>query len=459
MTERLDSTPVDFALPSPENQELVSILVSSQHPLLRLKAALDWPALEALMVKYWRQAGKNVEAGRGLSFPVSLYVPLLVLMAVKALTSRQMEAYISENVVARVFLGLSGQVEAAVKDHSNIARAQAALGAEGYEQVNRLIVKDALRLGFAKLEVLSSDTTVQEPLIGYPNEAGILRGVAQRVRRAALKLQKKGYEQSQGLLQHVKEILHKVKHYHLFTRGKEAKERALRELVELSSALLGEAQEVVEAIGVTSQAAAAAALKSLQQMKEFAGQLLPQISFWLDSGKVAAEKLIHPGITEARAIVKNKTGKKLEFGLKWLLNRIKGGYVFGEVVSRSLAEGLMPLLSLQKYREIFGQEATPELVVYDRGGSDATTEKTLALEGVEKIGIQPKGKKAWSVAEDDQQEVMSHRGKTEGVIGALKSKRYDFHHGRQRSNESLRAAGQSAILGLNLNNLMRDLTA
>ena len=174
---------------------------------------------------------------------------------------------------------------------------------------------------------------------------------------------------------------------------------------------------------------------------------------------MAAEKLLHPTLTQARAIVKNKAGKKLEFGLKWLLNRLKGGYVFGEVVSRRLAESLMPVLSLQKYRDIFGQTATPEMVVYDRGGSDGTTEKKLQEEGVDKIGIQPKGKKEWLVVEADQKAVMSHRGKTEGVIGSLKAKRYDFNKGRQRSNESLMAAGHRSILGLNLNNLIRDLMA
>ena len=456
MTERPDSTPSDLSLPS---QEMVSILVSSNHPLLRLKAALDWQALEAVCVKHWRQAGKNVDAGRGLSFPVSLYVPLLVLMAVKGLNSRQAKEYVEENVYGRKFLGVEQELEGHVRDHSNISRAQTALGAAGYEQVNQLLVKQAVALGFAKLEVLSSDTTVQEPLMGYPHEAGILRGLAQRVCRAASVLKKKGYEHTQALLQQSKEVLQKVKQYHLFTRGKEAKDRALRELVELSRELLREAQEVVEALGATTSAAQAAALKRLQQMKEFGSQLLPQITSWLDTGVVAAEKLLHPTLTQTRAIVKNKTGKKLEFGLKWLLNRITGGYVFGEVVSRRLSEGLMPLLSLQKYREIFGQAATPEMVVYDRGGSDSTTEKELAKAGVEKIGIQPKGKKEWLVAEADQKEVLSHRGKTEGVIGSLKSKRYDFNKGRQRSNESLKASGQSSILGLNLNNLMRDLMA
>src|SRR5215208_5671605 len=112
MTERLDSTLSDFSLPSQENQERVAILISSNHPLLRLKAALDWPAIEALMVKQWRQAGKNVAGGRGLPFPVSLYVPLLVLMAVKGLTSRQAQEYVEENVYGRKFLGLEQELTA-----------------------------------------------------------------------------------------------------------------------------------------------------------------------------------------------------------------------------------------------------------------------------------------------------------------------------------------------------------
>jgi hypothetical protein len=85
---------------------LVSIFVAYHHPLLQLQRALDWQALHAVMVRHWRAAGKNVEGRPGLPWPVSLYVPLWVLMAVKALSARQMEAYSAENVVARLFLDL-----------------------------------------------------------------------------------------------------------------------------------------------------------------------------------------------------------------------------------------------------------------------------------------------------------------------------------------------------------------
>lgn len=51
----------------------------------------------------------------------------------------------------------------------------------------------------------------------------------------------------------------------------------------------------------------------------------------------------------------------------------------------------------------------------------------------------------------------SQRGQTEGSIGTLKSPKYDFQGGRQRSNQSLHAAGQRAMGCMNLVNLLRDL--
>ena len=75
----------------------------------------------------------------------------------------------------------------------------------------------------------------------------------------------------------------------------------------------------------------------------------------------------------------------------------------------------MPLKALAGYRAIFGQQATPELVVYDRGGDSTPTRQRLAREGVRDVGIQPKGKRPWSVAEAVREQIRSERGRTEGV--------------------------------------------
>jgi hypothetical protein len=50
----------------------VSIFVPDAHPVLGRKRALDWEALTVVMVNHWRAAGKNVEGGPGLPWPVAL---------------------------------------------------------------------------------------------------------------------------------------------------------------------------------------------------------------------------------------------------------------------------------------------------------------------------------------------------------------------------------------------------
>ncbi len=457
MKKQKDSMPESAAAPEP-CLKLVSIYVSDDHPLLRLKRTLDWEAIRAVMVKHWRKAGKNVDGGPGLPWPVDLYVPLLVLMSVKTLNSRQIEKDLEENAVSRLFVGIEDQLSPHVRDHSNIARAQDTLGVEGWQEVNELIVGQATRLGFGQGEILSSDTTVQEPAIGYPHEAGILNGVAQRVYRGLVKLKEKGSRAIESGKEKAKEIFKTVKEYHLFAKTQEKKDELLNQLVEQTQQLMGHCREVIKQVGRSSQRVTQSVVVKLKQMVEVSGALLPQILQWLQTKVVATGKILHAGITGARAIVKNKAGKRVEFGLKWLINRIEGGYVFGREVEARADERGMPIEAIKDYKKVFGAEAAPKMSVYDRGGSAPKTIAELKKQGVEKIGIQPRGKAKWCVAEEDQTEVRSQRGKTEGVIGTLKSRKYNFNRRQERSNKTLIAAGQRVMVCLNLNKLTRDIT-
>jgi hypothetical protein len=456
MSEQNDSTAVAGAAPSVCGKS-VTIFVPDAHPLLQLKRALKWGAITEVMVKHWRQAGRNVDGGPGLPWPTGLYVPLLVLMSVKTLNSREMEKDLEENGVSRLFVEREDQLSPHVKDHSNIARAQAYLGVEGWQEVNELIVGEATRLGFGQMEVLSSDTTVQEPAIGYPNEAGILRGVAQRVYRSLVKVKEKAVAAVSKGREKAKEIFKTVKEYHLFAKGQEKKDQLLYQLVEQTKELMTHSQEVIKQVGRSAEQVSQSAVVKLERMVEVSAQLLPQILQWLQTGVVATGKILHAGITQARAIVKNKAGKRVEFGLKWLINRIEGGYVFGRVVAARADERSMPIEAIKDYKRVFGKEAIPEMSVYDRGGSAPKTIAELQRKGVKKVGIMPRGKAKWLVAEEDQEEVRSQRGKTEGVIGTLKSRKYGFNRRQERSNETLTASGQRVMVCLNLNKLVRDI--
>jgi len=437
--------------------EMVSIYVDHNHPLLQLKRALPWEALCEVMTRHWRQAGKNTDGRPGLAWDVALYVPLVVLMLVKHLHARDMEAYVAENVVARVFIGRQDDPRPQIRDHSNIARAYTALGQDGVEEVNALVLHVAQDYGFADVRNLSSDTTAQELPIGYPNEPGILRGWAQRCGRALVQLKTRGVWGVDHALAQVQTILRSVKEHHLFPKGKQAKRQVLTRLLTEVGQLVVHTRPLLRRLGDSRDRVPQRATATLVAMHEVAKRLIPQIVQWITTGVVAKGKIVHAGITQARALVRHKAGKEVEFGLPYLLSRLGGGYIFGTLIRGVVDESKMPLQALAGYRALFGAHATPELVVYDRGGDATATLKALAHEGVKQLGIQPKGQRAWHVAEDVRQTVRSERGKTEGIIGTLKTDKYGFNKPKERLWQTLEMAGPRSILSFNLHKSMRDL--
>ena len=458
MKARSHSMPEACPETSPSVQ-IVQVEVSCTHPLLLLKQALPWAAITEVMTRHWRQHGKNVDGGPGLPWDVSLYVPLVVLMLIKTFDSRQTEAYVAENVVARVFIGRHCDAQAQIRDHSNIARAYAALGKAGIDEVNHLVLKEAHRYGFIDEGVLSADTTAQELPLGYPNEPGILRGLAQRCGRALTQLAKRGMCGLDRVQEQVQTILRSVNEHHLFTAGKADKREVLTRILKEVGALIVQTRPLVERLATSADRVIQSARARLLAMHEVIKPLMGQIVQWISTGKVAANKIVHVGIPQARAMVRNKAGKKTEFGLAYLISRLGGGYLFGERLAANADERQMPLKALWGYRAIFGQEATPELVVYDRGGDSTATRQRLALEGIKDVGIQPKGNRPWSVAEGVRDQIRSERGRTEGSIGTLKSNRYKFNNPQERLWQTLEMAGPRSILSFNLNKFMRDLVA
>jgi hypothetical protein len=439
------------------NGETVSIYVRHNHPLLQLKRALPWDALSEVMGRHWRRAGKNTDGRPGLPWDVALYVPLVVLMLVKNLNAREMEAYVAENVVARVFIGRQDDLSPQIRDHSNIARAYAALGKDGVDEVNGLMLHVAQDCGFADANILSADTTAQELPIGYPNEPGILRGWAQRCGRALTKLKTRAVLGVDTALAQVQTILRTVKEHHLFAKGKQEKRQVLTRLLTEVGQLVVQTRRLVHGLGERRDRVTHHAITTLKTMHEVAKRLIPQIVQWITTEVVAKGKIIHAGLTQARAIVRNKVGKKVEFGLPYLLSRLGGGYIFGTMIRGVVDESKMPLQALAGYRAIFGAQATPALVVYDRGGYATTTLRALTNEGVKQIGIQPKGQGVWHVAEAVRETVRSERGKTEGIIGTLKTDKYGFNKPKERLWQTLEMAGPRSILSYNLNKFMRDL--
>jgi hypothetical protein len=236
-------------------------------------------------------------------------------MLIKHVDSRQMEAYLAEHGVARVLIGRYREVQAQMRDHSNIARADAALGQAGIDEVTRWVIQEAHRFGFVDEGVMSSDTTAQELAIGYPNEPGMLRGLAQRCGRALRRLNKRGIQGLDAALEQSETILRSVKEHHVFTKGREEKRQVLTRIVTEVGALMVPTRPLVERLGTRVDRVIQSARSRLMAMHEVIKPLMGQMVHGVPTGKVAANTIVPVGIPQARAIVRNQAGKQTEFGL------------------------------------------------------------------------------------------------------------------------------------------------
>jgi hypothetical protein len=437
---------------------MVSISVADHHRLLQRKRALPWEALCEIMRRHWQRAGKNTDGRPGLPWDASLYVPLVVLMLVKNLNARDMEAYLAENVVVRVCIGRQADPTPQMRDHSNIARAYVALVKDGVDEVNAVILHVAKGLGFADTRLLSSDTTAQELPIGSPNEPGILRGVAQRCGRALAKRKTRavlGADTALAQVQ-VQTILRTVKEHHLFAKGQEEKRQVLTRLLTEVGQLVVQTRLLVQGLGERRDRVTNHAITTLHTLHAVAKQLIPQIVQWITTGVVAQGKIVHAGVTQARAIVRNKAGKKVEFGLSYLLSRLGGGgclwdldpWERGRIEDALAGAGGVPCDLWCAGHARVGGLRPGRLCRGDREGAGP--------QGVQEIGIQPKGQGPWHVAEAVRETVRSKRGKTEGIIGTLKTDKYGFNKPKERLWQTLEMAGPRSVLSFNLNKLMRD---
>jgi hypothetical protein len=258
-------------------------------------------------------------------------------------------------------------------------------------------------------------------------------------------------------LAQVQTILRTVQEHHLLALGQQAKRQVLTRLLTEGGQLIVQTRPIVRRLGQSRDRVTHRAVATLETMHEVAKRLIPQIVQWITTGVVAQGKILHAGLPQARAIVRNKAGKKVEFGIPYLLSRLGGGSIFGTLIRGIVDESKMPLQALAGSRAIFGAHTTPALVVYDRGGYATPTLRALTNEGVKQLGIQPQGQRAWHVAEDVRQTVRSERGKTEGILGTLKTDKYGFNKPKERLWHTLEMAGPRSILSFNLNKLMRDL--
>jgi hypothetical protein len=421
-----------------------TINIRENHELMRLSDVVPWH--ELIDVAQDIRLAK-VKAATG---PDPRYQELLgavVLMSVRPVTFREAEDLIAHYAPARYLCGLMDSSWS--PDHITIFDFTQMLGPEGMDFLNRKVLSQAEDLGLLKPDKLMADTTAQEAKIPYPNEVGLMKRFTEMVSGAVKKAEGKFTE----LKTKTKEVLKKVKilahSSHLFAKDQGQKSKvgkkmyhAVKDLHELLAGVIGEAERKLH--GKSSI--------ELERLNQVMGKLLPQILYFLETGFVASKKIIHLQMSELYSIVRGKSGRSVEFGLKWGINHISG-FAMGFLMNSGNASDKK--FCIQEHIEMFGE--APAVFGFDRGGYSLKNMNRAKKFGVRHVGIAPTGKTPWSVSVRKAEEIRRERAQVEGTIGVLKSRKYRFNKPDARSTRSMETYGHRSFLGFNLCKTLREL--
>ena len=425
----------------------VKIVLGENHELVRLTHALDWDDLieKAMQIRETKI--------KGPSGPEPHYRELLgavALMALKQVTYRDAEDLIAHYAPARYLCGLMDSEWR--PDHITIFEFTQMLGGDGVNGLNAEILKIAVNEGLADPSHLMSDTTAQEAKIPYPNEVGLMARYAQIVKKT-VKMAGKSFSKVRKKIKKVEtKIKGLVRCSHLFAKTKEQKRKVGKKLYHVT-------QEIHRELSAALALSCNLGSKSKQELRRITAvmeTLLPQILHFLKTGFVAPKKIIHLKMSGLYSIVRGKSGKPVEFGIKWGMNRIGGGFVQGFLINGGshCSDKRFCLESVVVHKNTLG--VIPEIFGFDRGGYSKKNIKKARIMGVKHVGIAPTGKSEWDCSAAMQEKIKRERAQVEGCIGTVKTSRYGFNKPNARSVKAMETCGHRAILGFNLRKLVRE---
>lgn len=432
-----------------------TIPLDESHRLVVLTDSLDWTELE-IRAEAIRASKLKSAAGR----PPHLRALLgaMVLRATRYMPLRVLADQIRYYAPARYLCGLS-ETEW-TPDHRTLHDFFKLMAEEGARLANEYVVELAVEEDLADSTALVADTTAQEAAIPYPNEMGLMGAFIASVEAASKRAGKALKNFARRVAGKLKAAQKKVREYRLFAKTSKQKKKVMLEMADMVDAVqraLGNAVKAMSRKKARVSKYGKVAQAKVVELHTTMKKLLPQIRYWVKTGRVASGKVISLHMPELYSIVRGKVGKKAEFGLTWGIRRLRGGFVLATVATSKteLHDTRFAVSAVDEHIALFG--SAPEEYGYDRGGWSDENVFELRRRGVKKVGLAPRGSASWAVDAATKKRLVRERAQIEGCIGTAKHKKYGFDRPAARSTEMMGACGQLAVLGFNLNKLAREL--
>jgi hypothetical protein len=435
-----------------QSLKTVPIVIDVTHPMVRLREVLDWGALVDIAEE---QRAKKIKTAAGAKPHLRANVGAVVVRAMKSCDLRGAEDLIRNYLPARYLCDLHESEW--TPDFRTLCDFEMMLGEEGLNEINVHVLQKAKEHGFVDVRGLCSDTTAQEAKIPHPTEVGLINGFAKSVEKAMGVLGRKAGSMKRTILEKIITIKKLVRKYRLFSKTKEAKREVTKKLLKLSTDLSAKIGDVISGMGgkvlENLKGHQKTAHDRLQHLRDIFQKLSPQIAYYLRCGRVAKNKIISLFQTEVRAIVRGKAGKKVEFGIKWGINQVRGGYISLFRMEGGHSEMDYAVEGVRHHKKLFGE--APKEYGYDRGGWSGPHIGDIEKMGVKRVAIAPKGKAKWKVSNRCRERMVAERAQVEGKIGT--TKHYGLNKPEAKTTEGMYRCARRAELRFNLTKFLKDM--
>lgn len=310
---------------------------------------------------------------------VGIYLRMMYLKFRWGLSYEEVETEVRERLTWRYFCHLS--LMDAVPDATTLIKLNQRFGEERVANLNKQLVGHLVKHRAIKPRRIRIDSTTLEAHIAYPTDIGILHQAVRTLTRTASSL-------GQTIVSHVRATKRALARWGQSSKAKPKDRKAqgkkiLKKVAQLATDTLEQSRQALNQLSTTVPTQ----LKQrFSETIELAEKLVQQTQDKLAGKGSIPERIVSFFDPEARAIVKGKLDKPVEFGRTLQLVQDDSGVIVHYEIHRgnpSDKTELVPLVGQTK--KILKQ--APRGVATDRGYYSADNVNTLSRLGVRRVGI------------------------------------------------------------------------
>jgi len=316
--------------------------------------------------------------------PVGLYLRMMYLKFRWGLSYEEVEREVKERLPWRYFCHLS--LMDTVPDATTLIKLNQRFGEERVNRLNKQLVGHLVKRRAIKPRRIRIDSTTLEAHIAYPTDIGILHQAVKTLSRTASRL-------GQKITSHVRATKKALARWGASSKAKPKQRKAqgkkiLKKVAQLAADTLAQGRQAFERLSTTVPAQLK---EKLSEQIELAAKLMEQTQDKLKGKGSIPERIVSFFDPEARAIVKGKLDKPVEFGRTLQLVQDDSGAIVHYEIDRGNPSDKTQLLSLVRQTKRILKQKPRELAT-DRGYYSADNVKKLSRRGVRKVGIPKTGR-------------------------------------------------------------------